>query len=700
MKSATGRKTELIEKIRLRLTISVILGIMTIAFAFRNYTPSTQQNITASGFSSQNSIRMFPPPEGNISNEYLLGAMDCAHDLTYNNLSDLGLNVWHKYAGVDRYNDANSSGWDWYAQNPVDNLYNTYNTYSGVVTGRLGINLQNNMRTLMQRPKIDQLAFGQRSDYQCEATNLNPDLWFYAFNNHDVTGQSGGDWPDNSQYGNNQWVRRCLVDPFNAPNGQGFVVRRLMTNSEQCNTRSPIGQAPGDNVYDWYIKPSIRADKIFIDNPVNYEEPICRIDVINYNGNTIKSVILRAKHFKNTTGNYDGNYKEEFNFWGLDNELIIDKVYPYTTNAFNPNDGGWAFNSRGNYPTDGDNKMDIKVYWYGTCNMWIDYVRVDNDVANDLLSNNPLNQNWVQYDNWLQWEASLGNTNNSPLKFYIEEFEFNHIPCMAYVSQKLKLYSGNPNLSLMTMVNLQQYLLHLPYEYVGNNKVSARHVTEYLINRVGESQVLSEPYALTGVIAGTNYNDSRVPNTLPLSNYNTSEGRLGEPFSPAVYESWLQEHLDAAGTNIHTKKGQFTWYVKTMDTLSKMNNISYINMPQTHLWYTTGEEALREPTNEEMEMTTLLPVTYGAKGTLYFWYGGFGCLGSGNYARGLVNPVPCSTSNPFSGQQTPQPLTLNPRLTNAYGQQKWDKIKSINQKLTAWGPTLMSFDNANRHSYI
>lgn len=76
-------------------------------------------------------------------------------------------------------------------------------------------------------------------------------------------------------------------------------------------------------------------------------------------------------------------------------------------------------------------------------------------------------------------------------------------------------------------------------------------------------------------------------------------------------------------------------------------------------------------------------------------------MGQGtSYGRGLVEPVPCNTPNPFLQQQIPQNYVLNRRLTNAYGQPKWEKVKSINNKLSIWGPYLMSFDTDNRHSYI
>lgn len=661
-----------------KLTISILLCLAAFAFVFEKETANRTSPSA-------------PPAQGNITNQYIVGVMDCALDLSYSHISDLGLNLWHRYNHVDKLNDAETRGWDWYSPNRVDNLNNTLNTYSGVVTSRFEANLNNGLRTLMERPKIYLLAYGQRSDYQCESSHINEDLWFYAFNSHSP---GNDDWQDNSQYGANEWVRRCLVNPNQTDGGAGWVVSRLKANSEQCNMNSPIGEVPGDKIHSWYVKPRIRADKNFVDNINNANIAICRIDVYNFDNVLIKSTDIRARNFKDENGSYNGFYKEEFRFNipGGDSTL---EFFDWQSINFNPNNGGWAFNSRGNRPTDGDNKMDIKVYWYGTCDMWLDYIRMDNDIADKLFKGyyeDPLHPE----RHWLQWEATLANYNSSPLKFYIEEFEFNHIPCMAYVSQKLKQYSGNPNLSLMSVVNLTQYNLHLPYDYVSNKKVSAEHIKTYLIDRVGESQVFSEPYSLTGKYPNSPFNDSKVPNTLMNGTYtyDINSGRLGEPEFPAAYDQWLQDRLDANELNIVTKRGFFSWYLKTMDTLSKLGDIPHINMPQTHLWYDISpqgiEECLREPTNEELEMTTLIPLTYGARGTIYFWFGGGGCIASGNeYTRGLTNPVPCVNTTGYE-----------PRLTNVYGQLKWQKVKEINQKLNSWSPYIMSFNNADRKSYI
>jgi hypothetical protein len=408
-----------------KLVISALLGITAFAFILSSSTGSKAVN---------------PPPQpysGNISSEYLIGAMDCGIDRSFSYLNELKLNLWHRYLLLDRLNDNNTRGWDWYlGEQGVDKLYTTNTQYSGVVTNRLEQNLNNTnnpMRTLMERPKIEQLAFGQRSDYQCEMNPENNDLWFYAFNNHDVAGQNGSDYRDNTQYGNGQLVRRCAPDPYYAPEGQGYVIRRLRANVEQCNMMSPIGQLPGDLAYGWYIKPSIRADKYFVDN--HADEPICRIDVYNFDGDLIKSTDIRARNFKDENNYYDGKYHEEFNFDIPNGDSTLEFPQSQAIN-FNPNHGVWAFNSRGTSESDGDDKMDIRVYWYGNCEMWLDYVRVDNDVADGLLGS----ERCGIYDEWLMEAARSGYVNI--LAINPAEFELNNLPCLKYVEKKMKEYSN------------------------------------------------------------------------------------------------------------------------------------------------------------------------------------------------------------------------------------------------------------------
>lgn len=76
-------------------------------------------------------------------------------------------------------------------------------------------------------------------------------------------------------------------------------------------------------------------------------------------------LILKQKYFRDATFpfQYDGSYKEEFNFFG-ETDLIIDE----------PWGSEWQLCARGNAPNDNGlvNKADIQVYWYDNCDMWLE----------------------------------------------------------------------------------------------------------------------------------------------------------------------------------------------------------------------------------------------------------------------------------------------------------------------------------------
>ncbi len=636
-----------------RITISVLLLILTVLFIL--------ENSSEKGSSYPN-----PPPGGNISDSFLIGAMTDGIEPNYQLLRDsLGFNLWHKYIGGGVYPNGQFWVHGWTSK---DTLEAPINWYQGDITSILGENQSYGMRTLMERPKTTRLAFGQRSDYQCESSGYDTSYWFYTFQTHGP----GTDIPDSGGV-----VRYCEVNYNQTDGGAGWVAKRLKANNEQCNTN--IGRWEGDNYYQWLIKPRIRIDSAFANNPNNQNVPVYKIDVYNWNDTLIKSTIVRCRNFiEDVFHPYRGNYLEEYFFTGNDSTLIIPSGYDFNPD---PEHNFWVFESRGSGP-DKACHADYQVYWYGNCDMWIDYVRVDNDVADNLLSTDPNNPTHILYEQWLQWEAQdIGGFNNlsSPLKFYIEEFEFNNIPCMAYVSRKLNEYSSG-RFTLMSALNYTTYNAHLPLVN-GYPQLSFDHAKRCYLDSVGSTELFAGSYALLGRdTAGFQaYLDSRIPNTLPYHDFNIPEGRLAIDVDPANYDDWLQRHFDTNWVTFY--KGEFTYYMKNYDNISKQKDIPFINLAQAHIWYSSGHK-MREPTNEELEMTTDLAITYGARGNLYFWYG----AGQSPpwYWYGLL-----SNSDP-----------ITPRYENAYGQPKWNKIKEIDSKLKTWGPTLMSFTNSDRHSYI
>lgn len=129
------------------------------------------------------------------------------------------------------------------------------------------------------------------------------------------------------------------------------------------------------------------------------------------------------------------------------------------------------------------------------------------------------------------------------------------------------------------------------------------------------------------------------------------------------------------------------------DTISTKSQIPVLYLTQAHLSYEPGV-VFREPTSEEFEVMNNLEICYGAKGIMYFAYGGHHDLPvpsgqSPDYFRGLCNPY---QNNGYT--------YYTPRYTNIYGQEKWNRVKKLNEKLKKSGPYIMSFDNANRKSYI
>ncbi len=237
-----------------KLTISVLLGILTIAFIFNNTETKLNKNTT-----------VLSPPYNNISDDFLIGAMDNGWDLNYSYISDtLGFNVWHKYAAAQTINGKQyPAGWI-YNGAPGDSLFAAHDDYVYQAQGVLDSISGHNMKALMHRPKIEYLCYGQRSDYQCELSNIPENYRFYSFNDH--IGQPEED----TEHGAETWVQH--VRPENSTTGgswvdnPGYVVKRLKANTEQSHSTklTDFDAYRWDSQSDWLIKPRIRIDSTLL----------------------------------------------------------------------------------------------------------------------------------------------------------------------------------------------------------------------------------------------------------------------------------------------------------------------------------------------------------------------------------------------------------------------------------------------------
>ena len=118
-------------------------------------------------------------------------------------------------------------------------------------------------------------------------------------------------------------------------------------------------------------------------------------------------------------------------------------------------------------------------------------------------------------------------------------------------------------------------------------------------------------------------------------------------------------------------------------------NISYANKYVVPFWFcpqahsnSPANNPLREPTTMELRQMVNLGLVYGVKGIHYFLYWTYD--NGTEIMYGLVNQDGTPRHTIYSG--------------TSYAGDKWEMVKSINQKLTAIGPTLIDLTWQNTYS--
>jgi len=245
--------------------------------------------------------------------------------------------------------------------------------------------------------------------------------------------------------------------------------------------------------------------------------------------------------------------------------------------------------------------------------MYIDYVRVENEPAKELFD--PLNSNHNYLTNRLVSEINLAGSNyNSsdpmPNNFYNEEFEFNMTPCTQRLSKIIDSVSQG-KLTFMVNLNMEMYNVHIP-RYWEKHILKASEFKKYLLDSSRIKIVLPTAYNLEGWDTTHPGHESYNPITLPLYSaypsidYDSVHGVLTYKTTPSKYDKWLQYNFDD-NPNYYYK---YTTIMKIMDTLTKIADVQRIDLHQSHLWNQYSHK-LKEPTNEELELTANLDISYG-----------------------------------------------------------------------------------------
>jgi len=676
----------------------VILGVLLCSFLIYSFTG--------------NSIAFVSPPSISTTvswgDSFIMGVMNDEpfdHGNNYQQAAKMELNLSHGYL---LHSTTNMSG-PWARQYPrgrfvKDSLMADVSLYQSDVTGMMNAvyNADTSLKRkiMMQRPKIEYLCYGQSSTYQCEYVPESDPLWFYSFNN--TKGRDSA----------NHTARFFKKDYDTA----GIVISRLKANTEQCQADGSESPWKQDNECRWFVKPKIRADRNYIINSVNADTIIAKIYVYGYKGYDPGNPTANRKLYKEIKGSdfqldytsvnlYKGDYLEEFYFGGNPKSAISfdkDLANPSGTTWYNYSARGTSANDTGL-----DNKADIMIEWTGACDMWIDYVKVENDIADKLLKgfyDNPSDPD----NQWLKHETEdiahgTGNPASYATKFYIEQTTFNNLPCIKYVNDKLKYYSGN---TLSVIADFAQVTLaHVPWRNVQDISTPEWIYNNYIL-RGGFSEFFAESFPMTA-----RYNEqtgpknfSKIPNTLPLT---SSSEILGNPAAPDDYDTWLQDNMShkpyslestTGGSSVglpyfdrtnctsdkQQDEGNFGYIVRTGNALTKNYGVPFILMAQGQHWW-RNVEVRREPTNEEMYLMANLAISYGAKGLVYFQFN--------------------SDNQPSNGCDFLtygfQKIGGNGLLdTNLYNQTpKWKIVRDISRRIKKWEPYIMNFDTTMRSFY-
>lgn len=246
--------------------------------------------------------------------------------------------------------------------------------------------------------------------------------------------------PDNTQFGYGQTVMYYDKNS-NCPNQNpgGMILFDIDENGMQSfsGILDPKYQAqfPGDGstgngyINTYYVKPRMRIDPIVALGP---QRDVAKIIVKKFNGDIAADFIITTAEFRHDNpSTYDGRYLEEY--WDLPISIPADIL----------NEGRPGLNP---YQYLDSCHVDYQVYWYGTVNVWIDYVKIMDEAAYRLFNDDPLVGGLLKSrlrDKILRLKAYENNYGEFVNGFYMEEINYCNIPCLKYLNELLQVWSYN-----------------------------------------------------------------------------------------------------------------------------------------------------------------------------------------------------------------------------------------------------------------
>jgi hypothetical protein len=310
--------------------------------------------------------------------------------------------------------------------------------YSSYVSDLMNQVNNSGLKGFYGRSKIEQLSYGQRLEYEAEGGNSG---FSYSSNSGYITTDSG-----------RQVVKGCL-NTSQCPETDA-TPRYLCQNIYENLQHGDLIDFSQWDLYDWHIKPFMRIDSNVVDNNPNAK--VIRIDVINYKGVKIDSIIIKARNFAKfnaPSGSYlyPGNYLNTYNFDldpGVNLEISGDTASGGLSNGMRQDP--W-------YDWKDNCEVDFKVWWYGEVDVWFDKMIVDDHWGNQLFNENPAIRN--EMEERITEEVEAFTDPMGAGSFFIDEVTHSQIPCINRVYELMKQANTNAklNFAVTNYFNIRSY---------------------------------------------------------------------------------------------------------------------------------------------------------------------------------------------------------------------------------------------------
>jgi hypothetical protein len=546
-------------------------------------------------------------------------------------------NELHVARNLQRYNTLNfnavhsydESGSDVYGKADVPVLLESQITnYKNFLDS---IKNQGGLYGFFERSFISKYCYGQRLIYEVAQDTGNYTLNYgFVYQNR----EKGGYTTDQGRT-----VIHAIPNEFPDNPEPGYIARNIYENLQH----SDLFDFRQNDKGTWYIKPVM---KIPGNTPPLTQ--VVRIEVIAFNGQSVRVIDIKAENFTQT------GYNEKY--IGLNPDLTISgKDEPGALNYGRGSGENWQ-------TWDANCKVDFRVWWYGECEVWFDRMIVDDGTANDLFNPDKVQE----IDDRINQEVTNFANHGSLVTFFMDEICISQYPCIKYVVEKMRENTNKPKFSLAVTnylhvhglkndgLDFRIYLDSLKPDFLQDDHHGFSESSPKI------PDVFLEP-------------DSRIPQEWYANAYD---------YNINLQNSVIGGKNDAATPN---SAGTLVYEIKKIrDCITQYSpSVKFIAQPQIHGLLLTKDISndfnygLREPTNEEIQMQAMVSLAHGADGLCWFAFNSYSLDKDSDevydeYLFGMLNADD----------------RVNNRNTNCYGQNKWQYVSQMNGKIKNWIPAL------------